>query len=113
MHLWLEAADAIVFLDVAPLACLWHVTCRRLDSEEDMNAPEGSEPAPFHRALVKFLRHQWTYRKSTRGEILSDLDARGDGTRIYVLHGRGDVNDFLETFTKHREPPPAGAPTYH
>jgi adenylate kinase family enzyme len=113
MHLWLEAADAIVFLDVTPLACLWRVTRRRLDSEEDVNAPEGCEPAPFPHALLKFVRLQWEYRKSTRGEILLDLQGRRDGTRVFVLRTRGDVHAFLGALTERREPPPAGAPTYH
>lgn len=113
MHLWLEAADTIVFLDVGSLACLWRVTRRRLDMEEDVNAPEGCEPAPFHQALLKFLRNQWMYVRSTRGEILSELEGRRDGTRVFVLRAREDVNAFLEPFTNDGEPPPAGAPTYH
>jgi len=51
---WLDAADAVVFVDASPLRCLWRVSRRRLDRNGRPDLPAGSEPAPVHRALAKY-----------------------------------------------------------
>src|ERR1044072_748990 len=58
MHLWLEAADTIVFLDVSPLLATWRVSRRRLSGDDRSTAPPGCEPGPAYRALAQvFLFH--------------------------------------------------------
>lgn len=102
-HLWLDAADTIVFLDASLLSCIWRVTRRRLVSHAGPDVPAGSEPAPFYRALVKFLRYLWRYRRTTRAEVLADLARRREGPRIVVLRGSGDVQEFVRDLTERRE----------
>lgn len=100
-HLWLDRADTIVFLDASPLTCIWRVTRRRLDPGSSPGLPEGTVPAPFHRAFLKFVRYLWWYRRTGRGEILDELAHRRDGKRVVVLRGKRDLREFLEDARTH------------
>jgi adenylate kinase family enzyme len=103
MHLWLEAADTIVFLDIPSLVAIWRVSRRRLSGGDRSTAPDGCKPAPAHRALIKFLLYQWDYRRKIRPEILSILDRwRGDA-EIAVLRTPREVNAFLGRLERDRE----------
>jgi len=94
MHLWLEAADMIVFLDVSPLLATWRVSRRRLSGDDRSTAPAGCEPAPAYRALIKFLLYQLEYRRKIRPEILRILDRRGDA-EVAVLRTPEEIDAFL------------------
>ena len=107
MHLWLEAADMIVFLDVSPLVATWRVSRRRLDGEDRSTAPDGCEPAPAYRALIKFLLYQWEYRTKIRPEILTILERRRGHAEIAVLRTPKDVDAFLGRVERDREAQPA------
>jgi adenylate kinase family enzyme len=95
MHVWLEAADTLVFLDISPLVCVWRVTRRRLDSGGASEVPAGCEPAPFHRALAKFLLYQWEYRTRIRRKILASLERRRGDAAIFVLRTGKDADAFV------------------
>jgi adenylate kinase family enzyme len=92
---WLHAADTVVFVDTSPLRCLWRVSRRRLARQESVGTPAGTEPARFHRALVKFLRNQWRYRRTVRRELLDELARERDGRRVVVLRRGSDASAFL------------------
>jgi adenylate kinase family enzyme len=92
---WVEVADTVVFVDASPLKCLWRVGRRRLNRQESVGVPAGTEPAPFHRALWKFLRNQWLYRRTVRRELLAELARERDGRRVVVLRRGSDARAFL------------------
>jgi adenylate kinase family enzyme len=92
---WLDAADAVVFVDASPLRCLWRVSRRRLEADGGPDVPAGSEPAPVHRALAKFARGQWHYRKTVRPELLADLARRRSRQRVVVLRTGGESRRFM------------------
>lgn len=94
---WLHAADTVVFVDTSPLRCLWRVSRRRLNREASVGMPAGTEPAPFPRAFFKFLRNQWRYRRTVRGELLRELAHERDGRRVVVLRRGSDASAFLST----------------
>jgi adenylate kinase family enzyme len=107
MGLWLEAADTIVFLDVSPLVATWRVSRRRLSRDDRSTAPEGCEPAPAYRALIKFLLYQWEYRRKIRPEILRILERRRGHAEIAVLRTPQEVDAFLGHVEREREAQPA------
>lgn len=92
---WRDAADTVVFLDASPLLCFWRVTRRRLGSDAGVGTPRGSQPAPAHRAVAKFIRRQWDYRRRIRGEVLADLSRRRNGQRVVVLRSEYEQRSFL------------------
>jgi adenylate kinase family enzyme len=98
VHLWLDAADTVVLFDTSPLASLWRVTRRRLlRSEPGPDIPAGCEPAPFHRAAMKFARYLWEYRRRTRAELFAELEKPRPGRRVVVVRRERDLQAFLNT----------------
>jgi adenylate kinase family enzyme len=94
---WFHAADTVVFIDASPLRSLWRVSRRRLHRQAGVGTPAGTEAAPFHHALLKFIRNQWRYRRAVRGELLAELARERDGRRVVVLRGRSDADAFLRS----------------
>jgi adenylate kinase family enzyme len=94
---WVQTADTVVFVDASPLKCLWRVGRRRLEKGASVGTPSsaGTEPAPAHRALGKFLRNQWRYRRRVRGELLAELRRERGARRIVVLRRKGDARALL------------------
>ena len=92
---WLESADTIIFVDASPLQCLWRVTRRRLDGPESTGVPRGSEPAPVHRALAKFVRGQWHYRRTIRADLLAELSRTRGERRVVVVRRPRDLRLLL------------------
>ena len=102
MHLWIDAADTVIFLDVSPVVSLWRVSRRRLGSNNHSELPPGCEPAPSHRALVKFLLYQWEYRRRIRAKIVAQLERRRGEAAIVVLRDAKDTEEFLQTLPARR-----------
>jgi adenylate kinase family enzyme len=94
---WVCTADAVVFVDASPLRCLWHVGRRRLGRAESVGTPAGSRPSSAHRALLKFVRNQWRYRRGVRSELLAELARDRAGRRVVILRGREDAAAFLRS----------------
>ena len=92
---WLAAADTVVFVDASLVRCLWRVAQRRLNRDESVGVPSGTEPGPLHHALLKFARNQWRYRTSVRRQLLVELERAQDGRRVVVLRGADDTARFL------------------
>ena len=102
--LWLDAADAIVFVDTPPLTCIWRVAKRRLDSAEGPEMPADCKPAPFHRAFPRFLNFLWAYHRVVRPEVLADLARRRRHQQVAILRNEEDVQRFLASVKAHRAP---------
>ena len=92
---WFDAADLVVFVDASPLECLWRVSRRRLDPNGGPSTPAGTEPGPVHRAVAKFARGQWHYRREVRPALLADFGRRAERQRIVVLHSARDARRFM------------------
>jgi adenylate kinase family enzyme len=92
---WLDEADTVVFVDASPIRCLWRVGRRRLRRGTSVGIPAGTEPAPFHRALLKLLRNQWRYRRRVRAELLAELAEGRDGRRTVIVRRRADAQGLL------------------
>lgn len=92
---WLDAADAVVFVDASPLRCLWRASRRRLDGNHGPHVPAGSEPAAVHHALAKFARLQWHYRRTVRPNLVADLSRRQSRQRVVVIRTGGEGRRFM------------------
>jgi adenylate kinase family enzyme len=105
---WVHAADTVVFVDASPLRCLWRVSRRRLNRTASVGIPGGTEPGPGYRALLKFLRNQWRYRRKVRGELLAELARERDGRRVVLLRRGSDAAAFLSSV----DSPPSARGTF-
>ncbi len=89
----LEACDAVVFLDIPRLVCLWRVLKRRLRYGGQVRAelPVGC----LERLSWEFLQWIWTYPARRRGAMLQRLDQLRDRKRVFILRSSGDMQRFL------------------
>jgi adenylate kinase family enzyme len=94
---WFREADTVVFVDAAPLRCLWRVARRRLNRQAGVGTPAGSEPGPSYKALAKFVRNQWHYRRSVRKQLLAELAREEEGRLVVVVRRRSDADAFLSS----------------
>jgi adenylate kinase family enzyme len=94
---WMDAADAVVLLDVSPLRCFWRVVRRRRNRDASVGVPAETEPGPVHRALLKFARNQWVYRRRVRSHLLAELGRRRGERRLVIVRSRQDAEAFLDS----------------
>lgn len=89
----LEACDAVVFLDVPRIVCLWRVLRRQLRHRREVRAelPAGC-PERFNWEFVKWI---WTYPRRRRGAILQRLERLKTSKRVFILRSANDVEEFL------------------
>ena len=99
---WLHAADTVVFVDSSPLRCLWRVGRRRLNRQTSVGIPADTRPSPLHRALLKFVRNQWRYRRAVRGDLLAELGRERGGRHTVILRRDKDTVRFLRSLDSPR-----------
>ena len=103
VHLWLDAADTVIFIDASPFASVWRVSRRRLSGEGEGDGPEGCEPAPAHVALAKFGAYLWEYWTKTRSQLLAELRHERPGQRVIVLRRGRDLREFVDSLPRAAE----------
>jgi adenylate kinase family enzyme len=90
----LEACDAVIFLDVPRLICLWRVLKRliayRKESRPDMAAgcPEKIE--------WEFIKYIWHYPRKNKPAILEKLAACAGSRKAIILKSQMEIESFLE-----------------
>ena len=90
----LAACDAVVFLDMPRLVCLWRVVRRQLQ-HRGQNRAELPAGCP-ERLTWEFLKWIWTYPARRRGTILRRLDELKAHKSVYVLHSSKEMDRFLD-----------------
>ena len=94
LNIRLEGCDAVVFLDIPRLVCLWRVVRRQLQ-HGGQNRAELPEGCP-ERLTWEFLKWIWTYPARRRDVILRRLDELKTHTRVYVLRSSKAMDRFLD-----------------
>jgi len=89
----LAACDAVVFLDIPRLVCLWRVLRRQLQ-HGGQNRAELPAGCP-ERLSWEFVKWIWTYPARRRGSILQRLSDLEDGKRVFVLRSSREMDGFL------------------
>jgi adenylate kinase family enzyme len=92
----LRASDAVVFLDLPRLMCLWRVLVRRL-RWLGRRAPGMADGCVerLDRRTPQFLRYVWRYPRTMRPEVLSLLAEHAHGAQVVHLTSRAQVRRFL------------------
>ncbi len=93
----LAACDAVVFLDIPRLVCLWRVVRRRL-RHGGQNRTELPPECP-ERLTWEFLKWIWTYPARRRGAILRRLDELKAQKRVYIIRSSKEMDGFLASLS--------------
>jgi adenylate kinase family enzyme len=87
-----QRADAVVFLDLPRLTCLWRIL-KRLVRDRGRERPDL--PLGSHEGFdLPFLRWTWRYPREERPRVLGIL-AQLDNATAHRLRSRGDVRRFV------------------
>src|SRR5258706_10740618 len=89
----LGACDALVFLDLPRLTCIWRVL-RRAIRYRNATRPDMAQGCYEHLNL-DFLVWIWNYRRRTRPKILKLLATEGGNRTIVWLRSRVEVAQYL------------------
>jgi adenylate kinase family enzyme len=90
----LQAADAVLFLDMPRWLCIARVI-KRSFKHRGRNRTEVAPGCPEHLSL-EFLSWIWNYRSRRRAGILMRLAALEEGRTVVILRSRKDVARFLD-----------------
>lgn len=89
----LDACDALIFLDMPRLLCLWRVLKRRLvyrgRTRPDMAAGCGEK------IDLKFILWVWNYPKANRPEVLKRMREHAAGRQMIRLRSPAEAEQFL------------------
>jgi adenylate kinase family enzyme len=87
----LAACDAVIFLDLPPLTCVWRVI-GRVRRYRNSTRPDMAPGCP-ERFSLKFLLWIWNYRRRTRPRILRVLNA--SRVKLIRLRSSEEVDQIL------------------
>jgi adenylate kinase family enzyme len=99
LHLRLEAADTVIFLDFPRPLCLWRVVKRRFKyrgkTRSDL-APGCPEKLDW-----EFLKWIWRFPKVNKPWIMKLLELEGDDRQVFILKGPKRVEEFVEKISSY------------
>jgi adenylate kinase family enzyme len=95
LDLRLTVADAVIFLDMPRLMCLWRIFKRRLQYASQTR-PDMAEGCP-EQLNWDFMRYVWSYPKRRRFAILETLHKQPNHQTVIVLRSPAQVRDFLRS----------------
>ena len=89
----IPASDAVVFLDMPRLVCLWRVL-KRVFLNWNRKRPEMADECR-ERFNLKFLLWVWRYPERTRPKVLAMLRENSQNRKIVLLRSQREVDEFL------------------
>jgi len=98
MDVRLTSCDAVVFLDLPRLLCIFR-TIKRALRFRNTTRPDLAEGCP-ERLTGEFIRWMWDYPKVRRPKILDKLECLRSSKKVIVLDSRKAVRRFLESHVR-------------
>jgi adenylate kinase family enzyme len=89
----LEAADAIIFLDISHFLCVYRVF-KRMMIFRNRTRPDMREGCP-EKLDIKFLKWIWDYPRTKKPDVLARLQQFSDEKDIFILKNPKEVDQFL------------------
>lgn len=93
MDVRLARCDAVVFLDLPRLVCLWRIASRA--ARHWGRTRPDMPPGCSERLSWEFIVWVWGYPVRRRPEILAKLDVLRAEKQIFILSSRREVSAFL------------------
>lgn len=100
MHLRLQAADTIIFMDYPNWLCLWRVLKRRW-KYQGRTRPDMGEGCN-EKIDWTFLTWVWSYRKTRRPGILNRLKDLKTSKHIFIFDSPAHTTRFLQSIRQKR-----------
>jgi len=97
LELRLQRCDAIVFLDLPRLLCMWRIV-KRFFRYRHATRPDIAEGCRENLDL-EFISWVWNYHRRSRPKVIRRLREHAADKQIVWLRSRSDVNKFLSQIT--------------
>jgi adenylate kinase family enzyme len=94
MEIRAAAADAIIFLDLPRVLCIWRAVKRRI-KHPNRTRPDMGEGCP-EKINLEFLQWIWNFPRDSRPRLLEILRRYEKTKSIYVLKSRHEVEAFVQ-----------------
>ena len=91
LHVRLEAADTVIFMDLPTRSCIRGILARQLRHGRGQNRGSGV----FNRISPGVLWYVLGYRRTMRPRVQAKIDQFASGTEIIVLKSRRQARQFL------------------
>lgn len=98
LELRMRRCDAIVFLDLPRVLCLWRIV-KRLFLYRDGKRPDMAEGCREN-LNFEFVSWVWNYHRRSRPKVIKLLQEHAEGKQIFWLHSRTEVKKFLANHKK-------------
>src|SRR5215213_3806690 len=96
LELRLRKADAIVFLDLSRVLCLWRIV-KRFFIYRKGNRPDVAEGCR-EKLDLEFVSWVWNYHRRSRPKVIRLLREHAGEKQIFRLRSRNEVREFLRQF---------------
>jgi adenylate kinase family enzyme len=93
LHLRLNRADAIIFLDMPRILCIYRIIKRRI-KYHGKTRPDLNKECP-EKLDWTFLLWVWNYKKRSRPRIINILESVKEQKQVVILRSRKQVNEFV------------------
>ncbi|WP_219836836.1 DNA topology modulation protein [Paenibacillus sp. R14(2021)] len=94
----LHAANAVVFLDMPRILCIYRIIKRRIQYH-GKTRPDLNEDCP-EKLDWAFISWVWNYKKSSRPRIVEMLERVKEGKQVVILKTRNEVKEFIARLEK-------------
>jgi adenylate kinase family enzyme len=94
MHIRLNAADTIIFLDIHRTICVYRIF-KRMMRYRNRTRPDMGEGCE-EKFDLSFLKWIWNYPKTKRPKILKNLKQLSDDKQVIILNSPNEVQRFLD-----------------
>ncbi len=90
----MNEADAVIFLDMPTLLCIYRIIKRRI-IYHGKTRPDLNEECPEKLDWAFFI-WVWNYRKRSRPRVIKELEQAKDRKQVVILRSRKEVRHFLD-----------------
>jgi adenylate kinase family enzyme len=92
LHVRLEAADTVVFMDLPTHVCLWGIVSRQLRHGRGQNDQTGV----YNRITRDVLRYVLSYRRKMRPRVLANIEEHTSEAQVVALTSRRQARRFVQ-----------------
>ena len=96
----LEFADAVVFIDLNRLLCIWRCVKRFLIYRGE-NRPELA-PGCYEKIDLEFLMWIWDYPRTVKPVVMEALERKTGDLKVTILDSDRSVRSYLNRIARER-----------